>query len=198
MATPALAPDNPDDDITRLLAGMKAGEERYRSLFMERVYAELKRIAGAQMKGERAAHTLQASALVNEAYIRLMGRADASWENRAHFFATAASTMRRILIDHARAKRSKKRDGGLQRVDLDAELFVADYINSTRLLALDSSLTELAKFDERQAKVVELRYFGGLSNDEAAATLGVSSRTVKREWQMARAWLLERLDGAGS
>jgi RNA polymerase sigma factor (TIGR02999 family) len=155
-------------------------------------------MAAAQMRNERPGHTLQPSALVNEAYLRLLGRTDVSWENRAHFFSTAAGTMRRILIDHARARRAQKRDGALQKIDLDAvpALFADD--DAERLLAVDDALQTLAEWDARQAEVVTLKFFAGLSTEEIAAALNVSERTVKRDWRMARAWLLTRLGDAGS
>ncbi len=188
-------------DLTLLLHGMKAGDEKCESQFIAAVYKELKAIAANQLRGERQGHSLQPSALVNELYIRMMGRDGAGWENRAHFFASAASTMRRILIDRARARRANKRDGALQRVDLDHVpnlVSPAHGDESDRMIALDAALTELAAFDPRQAKLVEMRFFTGLTFEEAASVLGISSRTAKRDWNMARAWLLSRTSGAAT
>jgi RNA polymerase sigma-70 factor, ECF subfamily len=187
---------SPSAEITQLLAGMKAGDAGCRSQFAAAVYGELKRMAGAQMRLERRGHTLQPSALVNELFLRMLGRSGAEWENRAHFFSTAASTMRRILIDHARGRRAKKRDGALQRVELDHGLGFEEDPGSERLIALDSALNALAALDARQARIVELRFFAGLTAEETADAMGVSSRTVKREWAMARAWLHGRINGA--
>jgi RNA polymerase sigma-70 factor, ECF subfamily len=185
-------------DITTLLAAARAGDADSQGKLFEVVYRQLRTMAAAQMRNERPGHTLQPSALVNEAYLRLLGRTDVSWENRAHFFSTAAGTMRRILIDHARARRAQKRDGALQKIDLDAvpALFADD--DAERLLAVDDALQTLAEWDARQAEVVTLKFFAGLSTEEIAAALNVSERTVKRDWRMARAWLLTRLGDAGS
>lgn len=188
-------------NLTLLLHGMKAGDEKCHAQFVAAVYKELKAIAANQLRGERQGHSLQPSALVNELYIRMMGRDGAGWENRAHFFASAASTMRRILIDRARARRANKREGALQRVDLD---HVPNLVSparddeSDRMIALDAALTELAAFDPRQAKLVEMRFFTGLTFEEAASVLGISSRTAKRDWNMARAWLLSKTSGVAT
>lgn len=186
-------------EITLLLDQIKQGNRDSQSKFVGAVYGELKKIAAAQMRKENAGHSLQASALVNEAYLRLFGSHEdgPSWENRAHFFAVAASTMRRILIDHARKRRAKKRYGGLERVDLDRVPVLGDRHDADRLLALDTALTELAGFDPRQAKVVEMHFFAGLTYDAIAKTTGLSSRTVKRDWEMARAWLISRTQAGG-
>ena len=186
--------------ITRLLAGMKAGDERCHSAFVTAVYGELKRMAAHQVRGEPAGNSMQASALVNDAYLKMMGGNRGTWENRAHFFAAACSTMRHILIDRARGRRAKKREGNLKRVDLDdmRHLAAADNdLGVERLLSLDAALNELATLDPRQARLVELRFFTGLTFDEAAHVLGISSRTAKRDWNMARAWLHNKTAGAG-
>ena len=200
-----MSADNPPDasphEITRLLEGMRAGDPAARERFADAVYQELKKIARQQLRGERPGHSVQASALVNELYVRMMGREGAAWENRAHFFTAAASNMRRILIDQARARRSQKRGGDLNRVDLDDQLYVsaeADDAEAEKLIALDDALGELARMDERQARIVELRFFAGLTAEEAAEAMGISRRTVMREWSMARAWLHDRLKGAGA
>lgn len=181
-------------DISALLAAAKAGDPASESRLYERVYAELKRMAASQLRNERPDHTLQPSALVNEAYLRLLGAADRGWDNRAHFFKTASGVMRNILVDHARARRARKRDGGV-RVELDWEPAVFADGDVERVLAVDAALRRLAEWDERQAKVVELRYFSGFDVEETADILGVSAKTVKRDWSMARAWLQTQLEG---
>lgn len=183
-------------DITTLLAAARAGDADSQGKLFEVVYRQLRTMAAAQMRNERPGHTLQPSALVSEAYLRLLGRTDVSWENRAHFFSTAAGTMRRILIDHARARRAQKRDGALQRVDLDTVPALFADADAERLLAVDDALQMLADWDARQATVVNLKFFAGLSTEEIAAALNISERTVKRDWRMARAWLLTRLGDA--
>jgi RNA polymerase sigma factor (TIGR02999 family) len=182
-------------EITTLLAAARAGDRDCQSRLFEAVYGELRRIAAAQLRGERRDHTLQPTALVHEAYIRLLGRGDVPWENRAHFFSTAAGTMRRILIDHARTRKADKRDGKLKRVDLDETPAAFVEEDADRLLAVDEALGRLAQWDERQARVVELRFFGGLTVEETADVLAVSVKTVKRDWAMARAWLQTQLEG---
>jgi RNA polymerase sigma-70 factor, ECF subfamily len=144
------------------------------------------------MAGERAGHSLQATALVNEAYLRLIEARGVNWQNRAHFMAIAARLMRRILVDFARTKRYQKRGGGAIRVTLADDIAVAHEPDHD-LIALDDSLEALAKFDERKSRVVELRFFGGLSVKETAAVLGISRETVMRDWKLARAWLLQQL-----
>ncbi|MBL8236160.1 MAG: sigma-70 family RNA polymerase sigma factor [Bryobacterales bacterium] len=191
---------NSEVQITRLLAGIKTGDVECQSAFVNAVYGELKRIAAQQVRGEPAGNSMQASALVNEAYLKMLGGKQGNWENRAHFFAAACSTMRHILIDRARARRARKRDGGLKRVDLEdmPNLAMAESdLGAERLLALDAALEELAQLDARQARVVELRFFTGLTFEEAAHVLGVSSRTAKRDWDHARAWLHNKTAGTG-
>jgi len=159
---------------------------------MPLVYRELKRRAAGYLRNERADHTLQPTALVHEAYLRLVGQERVAWQNRAHFFGVAAQMMRRILVDHARGHRAAKRPGAAVKVMLD------ERIGSTRprnwdLLALDEALTDLASVDSRLAQIVELRYFGGVSEQEVAEVLAVSRSTVTREWQTARTWLYRRM-----
>jgi RNA polymerase sigma factor (TIGR02999 family) len=180
-------------EISALLAGARAGDRLCEARLFEAVYAELKRMAAAQLRNERPSHTLQPSALVNEAYIRMLGAP--GWDNRAHFFKTASGVMRRILVDHARKRRADKRDGKLQRVDLDWEAAVIADDDVERVIAVDEALDRLAQWDGRQAKVVELRYFSGFDVIETAQILGVSEKTVKRDWSMARAWLQSQLEG---
>jgi RNA polymerase sigma factor (TIGR02999 family) len=162
---------------------------------MELVYAELRQLAGSYMRRERPDHTLQASALVNEAYLRLLGGGRVSWESRAHFFVTAAQTMRRILIDHARTRQTAKRSGIGQRVEMNEALaFVEEF--PAQFVDLDAALVKLAERDPRQARIVELRFFAGLSVEEVTGILNISEKTVKRDWAMARAWLESQLDPA--
>jgi RNA polymerase sigma factor (TIGR02999 family) len=180
-------------DVSALLAGAKAGDRTCESRLFDVVYGELRQMAAAKLRHERADHTLQPSALVNEAYVRLLGPAAAGWDNRAHFFKTASGIMRNILVDHARARRAHKRDGALQRVDLDFEPIAFADGDLERTLVIDEALTKLAAWDARQAKVVELRYFVGLDVVETAEILGVSEKTVKRDCSMARDWLYAQL-----
>jgi len=160
------------------------------------VYSELRRIAKRCLAGERAGQTLQATALVNEAYLRLVGVRRVNWQNRAHFLAMSARLMRRILVDVARSKRYQKRGGGAVKVTLDDAL-VASVEHGPDLVALDDALGALAKVDERKARVIELRFFGGLSVEETATFLKVSVDTVMRDWKLAKAWLLRELKSAG-
>jgi len=161
------------------------------------VYAELRRIAAREMRREKPGRTLQTTALVHEAYLRLLKDASLSFENRAHFLGVAARAMREILIEHARARSARKRGGGAVRLTLD-DLVAPVSSPSIDVLALDEALERLARLDERHARVVELRYFGGLSVEETAAALGLSPATVKRDWTLARAWLFRELAGTGS
>ena len=161
---------------------------------MPLVYEELRRLATHYMKGERTGHTLQATALVNEAYLRLIEMRQVQWQNRAHFFAMAARLMRRILVDAARARGYQKRGGGAPMVSLDEALVVPTEPGND-LVALDEALTALAAVDQRKSRVVEMRYFGGLSLEETAEALAVSRDTVKRDWKMAKLWLLRELRG---
>jgi RNA polymerase sigma factor (TIGR02999 family) len=182
-------------DVTRLLADWRDGDQGALDRLMPLVYDELRRMARRYMRGERENHTLQSSALVNEAYMRLADHMGMNWQNRAHFFGVAAQAMRRVLVDHARTRNVQKRGGGAFKVALDDAIDVADE-KAAELVALDDALRALAAFDERKARVVELRYFGGLTAEEAAEVLGVSLATVEREWRTARAWLVRELGGA--
>jgi RNA polymerase sigma-70 factor (ECF subfamily) len=181
-------------EITRLLGELKAGNKRAESKLVEAVYPELRRIAGRYLKRERAGHTLQATALVNEAYLRLVGQIDKDWKNRSHFFAVAAQLMRRILVDYARERKAQKRDGGRRRVDLSDTLMISDD-RLDEIIVIDAALNRLAEWDPRQCRVVELRFFSGLTEDEIAEILGVAPRTVKRDWRVAKAWLHGELNG---
>jgi len=157
------------------------------------VHGELQRIARKCMAGERTGHSLQATALVNEAYLRLADVQHVNWQNRGHFLAMAARLMRRILVDHARAKHYQKRGGGALRVELD-DLDLIALGPGRELVALDDALTELAKHDERQSQIVELRFFGGLTVEETAAALEISPETVMRDWKAAKAWLFNEVN----
>jgi RNA polymerase sigma factor (TIGR02999 family) len=175
-------------DITFLLSKMQSGDERAASQLMPLVYNELRRLARGYMRRERSDHTLQATALVHEAYLKLVNQDSVNWQSRSHFFGIAANVMRRILIDHARGHLRQKRGGHEQIVPLD-EALVFSPGQSAELVRLDEGLHRLEKLDPRQSKIVELRFFGGLSVEETAQFLGISPKTVKRDWSVAKAWL---------
>ena len=175
-----------------LLRAWGKGDVSAREKLMPLVYEELHRRAAAYLRGERTDHTLQPTALVHEAYLRLIGQERVVWQNRAHFYGVAAQMMRRILVDHARGHRRGKRFGGAVRVTLDERVGTAEPPDC-ELLLLDQALNELAAFDPQQAKIVELRYFGGLTEDEVASLLTVSRSTVTREWLIAKGWLYRRI-----
>jgi RNA polymerase sigma-70 factor, ECF subfamily len=177
--------------VTRLLLAWGSGDEAALSELMPIVYDELRRLANAYMARERVGHTLQATALVNEAFVRLVDVRRVQWQNRAHFMAMSARLMRRILVDFARSRGYQKRGAGAQKVSLDEALMVRDVDPS--LVAVDEALDALAAIDERKAKIVELRFFGGLSVDETAEALKISAATVMRDWKFAKAWLLHEL-----
>lgn len=185
-------PDNPGT-VTGLLMAWRGGNDAALEELVPLVHEELHRIARGCMRGERAGHSLQATALVNEAYLRLIGAQQVDWQNRVHFLAVSARLMRRILVDFARSKKYQKRGGGAQPVTLDEALVVAE--PGRDLIALDEALDALGKLDERKARVVEMRFFGGLSVEETAAALGVSGDTVMRDWRLAKAFLLRELRG---
>lgn len=176
-------------DVTRLLEQLRAGNQDVAGQLVPLIYQELRRIAGAQMGRERPGHTLQATAVVHEAYMRLAGEQEVPWQNRAHFFAIAANTMRRVLLDYARQRHAGKRGGeGAKKVEFDAELLIAD----DRLedaVAVDEVLGRLTAMDPQQGRIVELRFFAGLNVEETAEVMGISTSTVKREWRSAKAWL---------
>ena len=178
-------------DVTQLLADWASGDERALDRLMPLVYQELRRIANRALDRERPGHTLPATALVHEAYLRLVGQHSAQFQNRAHFFAIASQIVRRILVDHARRRASLKRGAGDAPLVLDME--VAVDAPSVDALALDAALTRLAALDPQQARIVEMRFFGGLTVEETADVLNISPRTVKRDWSMARAWLRREL-----
>jgi RNA polymerase sigma-70 factor, ECF subfamily len=187
------APD-PREDVSALLRAWTDGDARALDALTPIVYAELHRLARRYLNRERAGHSLQATALVNEAYMRLADHSRMQWQNRAHFFAVSAQVMRRILVDHAR-RHNLKRGRGVRHVSLDETAVVAPGSDSGDLLALDIALSALAELDPRKARIVELRFFGGLSVEEAADVLAVSPGTVKRDWRAARAWLYRELTG---
>jgi RNA polymerase sigma factor (TIGR02999 family) len=178
--------------VTLLLGDLAAGKREALDELLPLVYAELRRCAARSLRRERPGHTLQATALANEAYLRLVDQRDARWQNRAHFLAIAAQAMRRILIDYAREHGRQKRGGGQERVPLD-EISVGVDAGPVDLMALDEALDRLAALDGRQARIVELRYFGGMSVEEVAEALAISPSTVAREWSHARAWLRHAL-----
>ncbi len=180
-------------EMTELLAAWSDGDREALDRLLPLVERELHRLAHHYMGREREGHTLQTSALVNEAYLKLCDQTRVRWQNRAHFFAIAAQTMRRILIDHARSRRYEKRGGGARALPLDEALLLSDE-RADELVALDDALAALEKVDPRKARVVELRYFGGLSAEESAEVLKVSPDTVGREWRRARAFLLREME----
>jgi len=175
-------------EITELLHKLKRGDHDAERELLPVVYGELHRLAAALMRRERAAHTLQATALIHEAYLQLTDQRDKDWQNRVHFFAVAAQVMRRVLVDHARTRGAVKRGGAYRQVSLDEALMLTSD-QSDEIVAIDEALSRLAQLDPRQGRVVELRFFGGLTEDETAHVLGVATRTVKRDWRVAKAWL---------
>lgn len=180
--------------ITGLLLAWRAGEAAALERLIPLVHAELRRLAKGYLRREHARHSLQTSLLVNEVYLRLVQAEQVSWQNRAHFFAISASLMRRILVDLARERQARKRGGSADRVVLD-EGMLAGPNRHEDVVALDEALTALAAFDERKSRVVELRFFGGLKEDEIAEALQISVKTVKRDWQVAKSWLFQFLHG---
>ena len=182
----------PSQNITKLLVDWRNGDQEALDQLMPLVYEELRRMANHYMRNERKGHTLQTSALVNEAYLRLVDHENIDWQNRSHFFGLAAQAMRRILVDHARSRNYQKRGGNAERVSLDEAANFAEE-RATELIALDEALQELAKLDPRKSRIVEMRYFGGLTGEETAEVLGISTATVARDWETAKAWLLREL-----
>lgn len=180
-------------DITQLLLDWGSGDKQALDKLMPFVYEELRRLAGHYMRNQPKNHTLQTTALVNEAYLRLIDSSQVRWQNRTHFFAISAQLMRRVLVDFARTKNAKKRGGDEQKITFDEALPVATGKES-ELIALDEALDELSKMDERQSQIVEMRYFGGMTEKEIGEALGISARTVRRDWSVARAWLYRKLN----
>ena len=191
-----MSPDDsgpPPGDVTRLLIAWNEGDLGAVERLMPLVYAELREIAERQFRRERAGHTLQPTAVVHEAYFRLVDQTRVTWKNRGHFFAIAAQAMRRILIDHARARKAEKRGGRDDRVTLDVGIASPEPADDIDLLALDEALVRLKELDEPQSRIVELRFFGGLSIEETAEAMETSPSSVKREFRSARAWLFREL-----
>jgi RNA polymerase sigma factor (TIGR02999 family) len=178
-------------EVTRLLVDWGNGDRAALDELMPLVYDELRRLAGRYMRRESPGHTLQTSALINEAYLRLVDQRSVKWQNRAHFFGVAAQLMRRILVDHARNRSRAKRGGGAQMVSLVDS--AATSVEIAEVLALDETLNELAEMDPRKSKIVEMKFFGGLTTEEVAVILDVTPRTVEREWRKAKAWLYRAL-----
>ena len=183
---------NQMSEVTHILEAIRQGDPKAADELLPLVYGELRKLAAARMAREASGQTLQATALVHEAWLRLGGEEQPAWENRGHFFAAAAEAMRRILIDKARRKRAERHGGGLERVDLEAIQVAAPVADEAEMLAVHEALDELAKLDGRKAELVKLRFFVGLNFAEAAAVLGISEPTAKRDWAFARAWLYRR------
>jgi RNA polymerase sigma factor (TIGR02999 family) len=181
-----------EGEITKQLGALRRGDRRAESILAELLYDDLHARARQYMRRERPDHTLQPTALVNEAFVKLLRNAAIEWQDRAHFLAVASVVMRRILVDHARSRLAAKNAGGRQRVELD-DRYAAQRPELDRLLIVDEALTQLTQVDERQGRLVELIFFGGLTEEEAAEALGISARTVKRDWRAARAWLQVQL-----
>jgi RNA polymerase sigma-70 factor (ECF subfamily) len=185
------------NELTRLLVDWGNGDQAALDELIPLVYDELRRLAGRYMRRESQGHTLQTSALVNEAYLRLVDQRSVQWQNRAHFFGVAAQLMRRILVDHARSRSRAKRGGGAQMVSLDEQAVISEEV--AEVIALDVALNNLAEMDPRKSQIVEMKFFGGLTTEEVAEVLKVTSRTVEREWRKAKAWLNRALSkGAGN
>lgn len=185
--------DTSPGEITRLLEAMRSGDQQAEAELMRIIHPELRRLAAGYLRYERPGHTMQATELVNELYLRLAGRTG-QIENSAHLKALAARGMRSILIDHARARRAEKRGGAAAHVDLDG-LQIGSSGMDEKIMSLEEALLRLSHWDERQARIVELRFFGGMTEDEIGDVLGISARTVKRDWQQARAWLYAEIGG---
>lgn len=182
-------------DVTALLVDWSNGDRHALDELMPLVYAELRRLAGSYLRRERSEHTLQSTAIVHEAFLRLVNQREVQWRSRAHFYGIAAQMIRRILVDHARAHRAGKRGAGGLRIELDESMAVSSQ-QEMDLVGLDAALERLAAMDERQSRIVELRFFTGLSVEETAEVMGLSTATVKREWSSARAWLFREMGGS--
>ena len=183
---------HPTHEVTSLLKDWNNGQPEALEALLPLVYDELHRVAGRYLRKERQDHTLQTTALVHEAYLRLIDQNQANWQNRAQFFGVAANMMRRILVDHARGHHADKRGGGAAKLSLDEAIEIADQ-KAVDLIALDDALNRLAQLDQQQCQVVELRFFGGLTVEEVAEVMKLSPATIKREWSMAKAWLHREL-----
>ncbi len=185
--------DTSTHELTQMLIQLSEGKSQVVDDILPLIYDELRSLASNYLRRERSDHTLQPTALVHEAYLKLIDQTQVKWQNRAHFFGIAANIMRRILVDHARKHGADKRGGAAEKLPLEEEILIVSEGKSAELLALDEALKNLAKVDEMKSKIVELRYFGGLSVEETAEVLGVSEITVKRHWRMAKAWLYGQL-----
>jgi RNA polymerase sigma-70 factor, ECF subfamily len=181
-------------DITALLQDWSNGNQTALDKLMPLVYGELRRQASRYLSKERPGHTLQTTALIHEAYLKLLGKNEIEWQNRTHFFSIASTAMRQILVDYARERHREKRGGLAENLPLDEAFQIASNEKSVDLIALDDALNRLAKMDARQAKVVELRYFSGLSIDETAEVLGIANSTVRLDWNLAKAWLKQEIE----
>lgn len=180
-------------DVTKLLLDWSKGEEKAMEQLLPIVYDELRKLAGSMLRGERNEHTLQPTALVHEAYLKLIDQADVQWDSRSQFFAFSAKIMRNILVDHARKKLTRKRGGGQRNISLE-EVISQSADNSEELIALDEALTALADFDERKSRIIELRYFGGLSLKEIESIMKISPATIRRDMRFAEAWLFKNMN----
>lgn len=182
-------------DVTELLLEWSEGNNEALDALVPLVFRELQRIAHRYLRNERESHTLQTTALVNEAFLKLIDQTRIKWQNRAHFFGVAANAMRRILVDHARQHLADKRGAGAEKISLDAGLIDISDEKAANLIELDAALKKLAELEPNRSRLVELRYFGGLSIEETAEVLGVSEATVIRQWRVARAWLYQEIAG---
>jgi RNA polymerase sigma factor (TIGR02999 family) len=180
-------------EVTQLLADWRGGNNQALEELMPLVYKELHRLADHYLRRERVGHTLQATALINEAYLRIINQDEVNWQNRSHFFGVAAQMMRRILVDHARSHLYAKRGGGAQKLTINEALDVPQQERDLDLVALDDALQRLEQIDPQQSKIIELRFFGGLTIEETAEVLGISPATIKRDWNWAKAWLYREL-----
>ena len=183
-------------EITQMLLELTDGNHDAVDHILPHIYDELRRLASSYLRRERSNHTLQPTALVHEAYMKLIDQTRVRWQNRAHFFGIAAQVMRRILMDYARKHTAEKRGGDAEVLPIEEEILIVSHDKSAELIALDDALRQLAAMDERKAKIVELRYFGGLSIEETAEVLGLSVPTINREWRMAKAWLYSEIGGS--
>jgi RNA polymerase sigma factor (TIGR02999 family) len=183
-------------DVTQLLVNWSRGDQAALDQLMPLVYGELRRLASAYLRRERSNHTLQSTALVHEAFLRMVNQQEVQWKNRAHFYGIAAQMIRRILVDYARSQHAEKRGAGAIKLELDEAMAVPQSSSQVDLLGLSDALDRLAEMDERQSRVVELRFFAGLSIEETAEVLHLSPASIKREWQTARAWLFREMSAA--
>ncbi len=190
-------PKTSSQQLTQMLIQLSEGNAQMVDDILPLIYDELRRLAGNYLRRERSDHTLQPTALVHEAYIKLIDQTQVKWQNRAHFFGIAANIMRRILVDYARQHKAEKRGGAAEKMPLEEEILIVSEGKSAELLALDEALENLAKIDPQKSKIVELRYFGGLSVEETAEVMNCSAVTIKRQWRMAKAWLYGRIKDEG-